>query len=59
MNGTGCGRLGGAIDARSEWTGSVKPLSTTDIVTLLNAGVITLTEARGYLGLGEENGLCG
>ena len=34
---------------------AVRPQSTADVVTLLNAGVITLAEARRYLRLREDD----
>ncbi len=37
-------------------TEAVRPRCTADLVTLLNAGVITLAEARRYLRLREEDG---
>ncbi len=37
-------------------TEAVRPRSTADLVTLLNAGVITLAEARRYLRLRGEGG---
>ncbi len=37
-------------------TVAVMPRTTADLVTLLNAGVITLAEARRYLRLREEDG---
>jgi len=55
---TGCDRPCGAVDLRPELAPWVRPQSTTDLVRLLNAGVITLVEARRYLGLHEEVGLC-
>jgi hypothetical protein len=36
-------------------TEAVRPQSTADVVTLLNAGVITLAEARRYLRLREDD----
>jgi hypothetical protein len=55
----GCGRAHGGIDIRSDWTESVRPESTADVVALLNAGVISLVEARRYLGLHAEDATCG
>lgn len=43
---------------RSERAGAVRPRNARDIIALLNAGVITLAEARQYLGLAEECDLC-
>ncbi len=45
-----------ARDGSSRPTGAVRPKSTADLVTLLNAGVITVAEARQFLRLSEGDG---
>jgi hypothetical protein len=55
---TGFGRLDGFDDVRSERAASVNPQTTADVIALLNAGVISLREARGFLGLDEEMPRC-
>ena len=55
---TGLDHLDGTDEVAFEPSDTVRPQSTADIVTLLNAGVISLREARRYLGLGEELRRC-
>ncbi len=52
-------RLHELVEARGgsrRRTEAVMPRSTADVVTLLNAGVVTLVEVRLYLRLREEDG---